>query len=145
MISNETAIPTCISCSHGGNLVVIGFTDDKLRFLDVRIKGDDFIFELEGSHSNTIRSVRMSGDGVMCSSVSSDNTLRLWDISQRKCFRVYKHDSKSQNEQMQFHKDSVWCMDVSSNFQYVYTGGKDGSIFEVDLLTDRRKHLFSRD
>jgi hypothetical protein len=28
-------------------------------------------------------------------------------------------------------------MDVSSNFKYVYTGGKDGSIYEVDVLNEK--------
>lgn len=28
-------------------------------------------------------------------------------------------------------------MDVSSDFKYVYTGGRDGSIYEVDILNER--------
>lgn len=39
MFRNESVIPTCISCSAGGNIIVAGFTDDNIRFLDLRMKG----------------------------------------------------------------------------------------------------------
>ena len=37
----------------------------------------------------------------------------------------------------QFHKDSIWSMDVTKDFKYVYTGGKDGNIYEVDILNEK--------
>jgi len=89
MYSSDTAVPTCISCSQGGMLVVIGFTDDKLKLFDMRMKGDDFHIDLDGGHSNTVKGVKISPDGMTCYSIGADNTLRVWDISQRKCLKVY--------------------------------------------------------
>jgi hypothetical protein len=40
-----------------------------------------------------------------------------------------------------FHKDSIWCMDVTKDFMYVYTGGRDGSIYEVDIISERYKQI----
>jgi WD40 repeat protein len=59
----------------------MGFTDDKIKLFDMRMKGDDFSFELEGSHSNTVRSVKISDDGMTCYSIGADNTLRVWDMA----------------------------------------------------------------
>ena len=42
----ENVIPTCISCSERGNLVAVGYTDEKIRIIDVRVKGG--IFEMQG-------------------------------------------------------------------------------------------------
>lgn len=36
----EQAIPTCISCSQGGFIIAIGYTDEVIRVIDMRIKGD---------------------------------------------------------------------------------------------------------
>ena len=79
MYKNEVVIPTCLSCSQGGNIIVIGFTDDSIRFVDLRIK-NTIIQELEGGHSDMIKAIKLSDDGMMCLSASSDATLRLWDI-----------------------------------------------------------------
>jgi len=86
------AIPTCISCSLGGKLVTIGFTDDKLKLYDMRAKEENIDFVLEGGHSDIVRKVKISDDGMICYSVGSDNTLRVWDISTRKCIKVYKNE-----------------------------------------------------
>ncbi len=44
------------------------------------------------------------------------------------------------NEEL-FHKDSIWSMDVSDDFKYVYTGGREGSIYEVDILHEKYRLL----
>lgn len=90
--NNEMAIPTCVSCSLGGNLVTIGFTDDKLKLYDMRAKGENFDLVLEGGHTDIVRKVKISDDGMICYSVGSDNTLRVWDISTRKCIKIYKNE-----------------------------------------------------
>ena len=98
--SNESAVPTCISCSLGGNLVTIGFTDDRLRLYDMRTKGDDFYSELECGHTNIPRQVKLSSDGMVCYSVGSDNTMRVWDISTRKCIKIYKSEKNISKSKM---------------------------------------------
>lgn len=40
-------------------------------------------------------------------------------------------------EDYEFHKDSIWAMEISSDFNYIYSGGKDGCIYEIDLNKDR--------
>ena len=115
--------------------MVVGFTDDSLKLLDMRMKTQDFTINLEGGHTNTVRQVKISDDGMICYSIGADNSLRVWDISTKKCIKVYKNDHK--HDQTYFHKDSIWCMDISQNFKYVYTGGKDGSIFEIDILNEK--------
>lgn len=43
----------------------------------------------------------------------------------------------------QFHKDSIWSMDVTKDFKYVYTGGKDGNIYEVDILNEKYRQILA--
>jgi hypothetical protein len=38
MSHNELVVPTCLSCSEGGNIVIVGFTDDSLKLFDMRLK-----------------------------------------------------------------------------------------------------------
>ena len=74
---------------------MIGFTDDKLKLYDMRSKRDEFDLVLEGGHTNIVRSARISSDGMLCYSVGADCTLRVWDISTRKCMKVYKNEKGS--------------------------------------------------
>jgi WD40 repeat protein len=39
-----------------------------------------------------VRDVKMSADGMSCYSIGADGTLRLWDISKRKCVKVFKNE-----------------------------------------------------
>lgn len=57
LIKNEVVVPTCLSSSIGGNILAVGFTDDNLKLLDMRMKkgNDDNIFELEGGHTDMIK------------------------------------------------------------------------------------------
>ena len=63
-------------------------------------------------HSDMIKSCKISADGMVCVSISSDGTLRVWDIGLRKCVKVYG-DSRKQKLNYPFHKDSIWCLEVS--------------------------------
>lgn len=47
----DGAIPTCVSCSLGGNIVAVGFTDEKIRVMDMRLKEEKRqVIELSGAH-----------------------------------------------------------------------------------------------
>jgi WD40 repeat protein len=50
---------------------------------------------LEGGHSDIVRKVKIIDDGMICYSVGSDNTLRVWDISTRKCIKTYKNEKSN--------------------------------------------------
>ena len=58
----------------------------------MRMKSDDFDIVLEGGHTNIVKQVRISNDGMVCYSIGADKTLRVWDISTRKCIKVYKNE-----------------------------------------------------
>ena len=37
--------------------------------------------------------------------------------------------------------DSIWCICGTENLEKVYTGGKDGYIFEIDVIKDQIKTI----
>jgi hypothetical protein len=37
---------------------------------------------------------------------------------------------------VEFHTDSIWTLDASSRCDKVYTGGRDGNIYKIDILKD---------
>ena len=65
----------------------------------MRMKGEDAdkMMDLDGGHSDMIRSVKLSSDGMLCLSASSDGVVRLWDIGLKKCIRVYGNERKRKN------------------------------------------------
>jgi len=123
------AIPTCVSCSLGGNIVAIGYTDEKIRVMDMRVSENKRqVIELCGSHSDIIKCVKLSPDGLVCLSAGSDCTFRVWELSHRRC--ILTHGSESTIKKFStYHKDSITCMDVNFDTDIAYTGGRDGSIF----------------
>jgi hypothetical protein len=44
-----------------------------------------------------------------------------------------------------FHKDSIWTFDVSSDFNFIYTGGKDGHIFKVCIIEGTIEQILTGD
>jgi WD repeat-containing protein 48 len=80
-----------------------------------------------------IKAVKLSSDGMLCISAGSDNTIRLWDIGLRKCLKVIGDDRRFK-QPFPFHKDSIWVFEISSDFNYIYTGGRDGHIFKVSIV-----------
>jgi WD40 repeat protein len=87
------AIPTCISCSQGGYIVAIGYTDEKVRIIDMRARGDKPAeFEMHSQHSDIIKCLSLSPDGMVCLSAGSDCTLKVWEVSSRKCIKTNQAD-----------------------------------------------------
>jgi len=41
-----------------------------------------------------------------------------------------------------FHKDSIWTIEISNDFNFIYTGGKDGCIYQVDIMNDKVSLLY---
>lgn len=136
----ENAIPTCVSCSQGGFIIAVGYTDERIRILDMRIKGDKQCeFELAGQHSDIVKSVKLSPDGMVCLSAGTDCTFKVWDIGSRRC--ILTHGGETPLKKLSsFHKDTITAMDVSFEQDTAYTGGRDGSIFKSSLI----EHKFSK-
>ena len=42
-----------------------------------------------------IKAVKLNHDGMLCISVGSDHTIRLWDVGLRKCLKVIGDDRRS--------------------------------------------------
>jgi WD40 repeat protein len=108
-------VPTCLSVSSGGNIVAVGFTEDAIKVYDMRQgssrQTDDWYFELEG-HNDMVKAIKLSSDGMVCLSTSTDGTLRVWDLNLKKCITVFG-DEKNKKNSVNFHKDSIWCMETS--------------------------------
>lgn len=80
-----------------------------------------------------VKAVKLNSDGMLCISAGADHTIRLWDVGLRKCLKVIG-DERRLKQSYQFHKDSIWTFDISSDFNYIYTGGKDGHVFKVSIV-----------
>ena len=60
-------MPTSLSCSQGGKVVAVAFTDEKIRIIDFRVKqtlaaisgdgSDRATMTLEGEHSDLIKKI----------------------------------------------------------------------------------------
>jgi WD40 repeat protein len=68
-------------------------------------------------HGGSIVGLAFSPDGQTLASVSTDQTLRLWDVNQRVLKRSF-----------QGHTDEVWAVAWSPDGHDLVTGGKDGSV-----------------
>ena len=55
------------------------------------------MLELEGGHSDMIKAVKLSPDGMVCLSAGSDGFLRVWDIGSRKCIKAYGNERKKRH------------------------------------------------
>jgi WD40 repeat protein len=91
----DGAIPTSVSCSLGGSIVAVGFTDEKIRVLDMRMdEKKRQVIELSGGHTDIIRCVKLSPDGMVCLSAGQDCTFRVWDLSSRRCILTHGSETK---------------------------------------------------
>lgn len=105
----DQALPTCLSCSQGGSLLAVGFTDEVIRVFDLRVRnkkskklnsgtgasgGDSssnswqFELKTEG-HSDMVRQIKLSPEGMVCLSAGSDGCFKVWDLSSRRCVQTY--------------------------------------------------------
>lgn len=87
--------------------------------IDVRQKKETF--HLRG-HKDIVRGVQISPDGKIGLSVSSDKTVKVWDLYTHKVLKNWE-----------FHTDSVHSLFVNDTFTKILTGSKNGEIFLTDL------------
>ena len=63
-----------------------------------------------------------------------DGTLRLWDIGKRAVIKVFATEHKNKYLDYEFHSSSIWSILPDQQYEtMIWTGGKDGQIFEVDI------------
>ena len=94
-----------------------------------------------------VKAVKLNpDDGTVALSASCDGTVRLWDMNMRKCLYVFGDDHHQNFQQGQnFHKDSIWAMEVDQKFRHCFTGGKDGKIFKIDILGETISQVYNGD
>ena len=81
-----------------GDLLAVGGPGGALRLVDARASGRGEGADFRG-HSDVVRSLALSPCGRRMLSASSDRTVRLWDVGQRRCVCVLAP-----------HTDSAWAV-----------------------------------
>jgi WD40 repeat protein len=57
----------------GGSVIAVGYTDETIRVIDLRIKSKEkAIIELKDEHTDIIKQVQLSPEGMVCLSAGSD-------------------------------------------------------------------------
>ncbi|MEH1824438.1 MAG: NACHT domain-containing protein [Nostoc sp.] len=76
-------------------------------------------------HSSSVRSVSFSFDGQVIASASSDETVRIWNISTGECLKILKHN------------DRVRTVAFSPNNRILASGSFDNTVKIWDILTGK--------
>jgi len=97
-----------------GDLLAVGGPGGALRLVDARACGRGEGADFRG-HADVVRSISLSPCGTRMVSASSDRTLRLWDVAQRRCVCVLAP-----------HTDSVWAVAPWLAGKQQQGGGKGG-------------------
>ena len=103
-----------------GTVIVSGSTENILRIWDPRTCNR--IMKLKG-HTENVRALVVSQDGTQVVSGSSDGTIRLWSLGQQRCIQTITN----------VHKEGVWTLLMTDNFQYVISGSRDKKICITEL------------
>ena len=74
-------------------------------------------------HKDIVRTIKISPDSKLAMTVSSDKTVKLWDLHTHKVLKNFD-----------FHKDdSVMAMSCNKDFTKMVTGSRKGEIFFTDI------------
>lgn len=105
-------------------------------------------------HKENIKSIQVNRDGTLVLSASSDRTIKLWDITTRRCIMTYDLQNISSemrsiiddNDDDEFvtrfrciktyediHFDSVWSLAADPSFSYFVSAGRDGRVVKTYL------------
>ncbi|MHC1768174.1 MAG: WD40 repeat domain-containing protein [Verrucomicrobiia bacterium] len=107
-------------------ITTLAFSPDSQRLAATFGAGDNdvHVWDLEtrtelrfSGHSGWITALAFSPDGQTLASVSTDQTLRLWDVT-----------GKVEPRRLQGNTDEVWVLAWSRDGQDLVTGAKDGSV-----------------
>lgn len=109
-----------LAMNPSGTVIVSGSTENILRIWDPRTCNR--IMKLRG-HTENIRALVVSSDGTQVISGSSDGTIKLWSLGQQRCIQTITN----------VHKEGVWALLMTDNFQYVISGSRDKKICVTEL------------
>ena len=95
------------------------YLDNTIIIIDLQSKKE--ICSLRG-HNDIIKNIKISPNGKNLISISSDKTIKYWDISNQKY--IYNFD---------YHKSSVNSIFINKDFNKMITGSIDGEIYINDF------------
>ncbi|PWN39402.1 hypothetical protein IE81DRAFT_369128 [Ceraceosorus guamensis] len=108
-----------LSANPAGSVISAGTPDKVVRAWDPRSGAE--IASLIG-HTDNVRSLVVSEDGRHLLSASSDSSIRLWSIGERRCLHTFTH-----------HSESVWSLfSDHPNLDVFYSGDRSGLVCKVD-------------
>ena len=102
-------------------------------------------FEMQSQHSDIVKCTSLSPDGMVCLSAGSDCTLKVWEVSTRRCIKTNQGENGVQRKFSSYHRDTICSMDVDYEQMIAFTGGKDGSIFKNHIDDTHFTKLYQGD
>eukprot|EP00276_Gloeochaete_wittrockiana_P020906 CAMPEP_0184347786 /NCGR_PEP_ID=MMETSP1089-20130417/22356_1 /TAXON_ID=38269 ORGANISM="Gloeochaete wittrockiana, Strain SAG46.84" /NCGR_SAMPLE_ID=MMETSP1089 /ASSEMBLY_ACC=CAM_ASM_000445 /LENGTH=331 /DNA_ID=CAMNT_0026679099 /DNA_START=35 /DNA_END=1030 /DNA_ORIENTATION=+ len=108
--STEGSETQVVTGSRDKTIIVwrLGQVDEYLAGVPVKV--------LEG-HDHFVQEVALSSDGQYALSCSWDKTMRLWDINERKCIRLFNG-----------HTDDILSVAFSRDNRFILSGSRDKSV-----------------
>ncbi|XP_071129514.1 F-box and WD repeat domain containing protein 10B-like [Mytilus edulis] len=98
--------------TDGGNLIVTGSKDRKLRFIEMENRAE-LDLKISG-HAGSIKCVHLNEEENYVLSGSYDTSIRKWSTKDGKCQKIFRG-----------HRDTVLCIEVVENL--LCSGSKDGA------------------
>lgn len=114
--------------------------------MDLRIKDKKQCeFELSGQHTDMIKCVQLSPEGMVCLSAGSDCTFKVWDLSTRRCIMTHGGEHGGIKKLSSYHRDTITTMDLSFDQDIAFTGDRDGSIFRSSIIDHKFSKIYQVD
>lgn len=105
---------------HGGSVLASGGPESVVRVWDPR--SGERITKFVG-HTDNIRSILVSDNGEFILSASSDTTVKLWSLAERRCIHTLSH-----------HNDSVWSLfSQHPRLEIFHSSDRSGLVAKSDL------------
>ena len=96
---------------------------------------------MKGEHSDIVKQVQLSPDGMVCLSAGSDCTFKVWDLSTRKCIKTYGDEALAR-KYSNYHRDTITTFDVSFDNDLAFTGGRDGTVFDNRIVHNKFNKIY---
>jgi WD40 repeat protein len=117
-----------VATNSSGSAVAMGAADHIVRLWDPNSLERNCT-QLIG-HTDVVRCVAIDGAAQLCLSASTDCSVRLWDVRQRRCVRVFES-----------HAASVWSLSVDPRFETFVSGDRDGQLFLTEVASGQSRAI----